>query len=142
MWNQVRADDEEKSHRVNITHMEACWGSHTADVRQHGALRESEGYWIKTFGLASVIREDSPGVEWELDNKKKNKANSQILKVWARKSEIKKVSHTAALVHSQQWVISCNNRQQIFKQEAFFAFFGKYAKYTSRWKEHVSDGLS
>lgn len=46
--------------------------------RSAGALRESRGYWIKTFGLASVIREDSPGAGWELDresgdNKKKTK---------------------------------------------------------------------
>lgn len=71
MWNLVRADDEEKSHRINDTHMEAFWGSHTADVRQHGALGGSRGYWIKTFGFASIIREDSPGVEGELDNKEK-----------------------------------------------------------------------
>lgn len=100
MWNLVRADDEEKSHRINDTHMEAFWGSHTADVRQHGALGGSRGYWIKTFGFESIIREDSPGVEGELDNKeKKNKASLQFQKVWARKSEIKKVSHTAALFH-------------------------------------------
>lgn len=59
MWNQVKADDDEKKgHKVNKTHMKAFWGSHTADVRQYAALREeSQGYWIKTFGLASIIRE-------------------------------------------------------------------------------------
>lgn len=113
LWSQARAD-EGHSRGSALRKSPSC--------RKYEALRESRGYWIKTFGLASVIREDSPGAEWELDqvsdNNKKQSKLRIFLKVWARKIEIKKVSHIA-LFNIQQLDISC---KQIFKQVAHFVF--------------------
>lgn len=52
------------------------------------------------FGL--VFREDSPGVQWEIDNNKKQSKLTVSKDQSKRKGEIKKVSLAVALINSQQ----------------------------------------
>lgn len=84
---EVESDDGGKSQRVNDTHMEAFWGSRAADV-QHGALRESGGYWIKTLGLANVIREDKLGSRMRVRSRVRQQQKNKLRKkMWNKKGQ-------------------------------------------------------
>lgn len=76
------------------------WHSRGSVLRKSHSWRI--GYWIKTFGLVGVFREDSPGVEWEIDNNKKRSKLTGSNGLSKKEGEIKKVSHTAALINSQR----------------------------------------
>lgn len=59
-------EDEESGESGWRREWQSKWHSHGSALRKvpsrhtAGALRESRGYWIKKFGLASVISNNSP----------------------------------------------------------------------------------